>query len=120
MPQGGAVLAVLVQRLDVGAVAVPVLGLGQRLSPGFGPSLAVAVAVAVGGLVWVGGGRDGLVGQDEGVPVDVVDPAFQGQRELVLGDGAALAGPGSVETCPAGIRVRRARQAICAGQPAGA
>ncbi len=63
-------LAVLVQRLDVGAVAVPPFDLGELL---------VAAEVEVG--------------QDEAVAKDVVEPALERQRELVFGDGPALTGP---------------------------
>ena len=69
MAHSGSVLGVLVQFLDVGAVPVPEFDLRQLL---FGAHVHV--------------------GEDEGIGVDFVDASFQG--ELVLGDGASLAGPG--------------------------
>ncbi len=88
--KGRTVFGVPVQRFDVGAVPVPVFYLGQ---PGRGGHVQV--------------------GQDERVPEDVVDFAFQRQRQLglvALSMVRSLRARGSVGINSTGMRVRRAMQ----------
>ena len=86
MPQGGTVLGVFVQRLNIRAVPVPPLDFGQLLRVG-----------------------DVEVGEDEAVPVDRIQAPLESQSELVFGNGATFAAR-SVGILSTGMRVRRAMQ----------